>query len=94
MSSMPGSPLWSLRKGAHAWLLTHAGSAHDRLVAERKKKLLDGLDGLIGEIGPGAGIASERQKAEWQPGRQVPPTARHPESSGIGKKGAAAPLRS
>jgi hypothetical protein len=57
MSSMSGRPLWSLRKRAHAWLLTHAGSAHDRLVAERKKKLPGGLDGLICEIGPGAGIA-------------------------------------
>jgi SAM-dependent methyltransferase len=53
---MPGSAPWTAHNRAHAWLLTHAGSAHDRIVADRKRLLLGRLEGDICEIGPGAGV--------------------------------------
>ncbi len=38
-----------------AWGLSKGGAAHERLVAQRKRGLLEPLDGTVLEIGPGTG---------------------------------------
>jgi SAM-dependent methyltransferase len=38
-----------------AWTLSHVSGAYDRLLADRKRRLLGGLRGTVVEIGPGTG---------------------------------------
>ena len=45
----------SFGKRAQAWVMAHCGPRYERLVAERKRGLLAGLEGNILEIGPGTG---------------------------------------
>lgn len=44
-----------LRKRIFAWLLAKGNARYERLIAERKQRLLGGLSGTVVEIGPGAG---------------------------------------
>jgi hypothetical protein len=37
------------------WLLARGNRAYERWMAERKRRLLGGLTGIVVEIGPGAG---------------------------------------
>ena len=51
-----------------AWLMATLGAHHSRLIADRKRRLLDGLRGTIVEIGPGGGVNFEFYAAsgvEW-----------------------------
>jgi SAM-dependent methyltransferase len=39
-----------------AWVMEHVGGAYDRLLADRKRALLGGLQGTVVELGPGTGV--------------------------------------
>lgn len=45
--------MWCQR--VFAWGLSKGGDAHERLIAPRKRSLLEGLQGTVLEIGPGTG---------------------------------------
>lgn len=45
----------SLRKRFHAWALTSGMDRYEAMVASRKSRLFEGLQGTVVEIGPGAG---------------------------------------
>jgi ubiquinone/menaquinone biosynthesis C-methylase UbiE len=45
----------SIPKRFHAWALTRGMDRYEAMVAQRKERLFEGIDGTVVEIGPGAG---------------------------------------
>lgn len=45
----------SLHRRLFAWFMDRVGERYEELVKERKRRLLDGLEGTVVEIGPGTG---------------------------------------